>query len=285
MRILLTGVNGQVGWELQRTLSGLGKVVGVDRARLDLSNPHSICQLIREIKPDVIINPAAYTAVDRAESEPGLAQAINGVAPGVLAEESKDLGALLIHYSTDYVFDGEKAAPYIESDPTSPLNVYGQTKLAGESAITQTGCHHLIFRTSWVYGLRGSNFLRTMLRLATERDELRIVADQIGAPTWSRMIAETTALALARYQGQQGVYHLVAAGETSWYGFAQEIFTQALENSLIKKSPALHRIASADFSSPARRPANSRLNCQRLATDFGLSPPHWQDQLALCLSS
>jgi dTDP-4-dehydrorhamnose reductase len=284
-RILLTGIGGQVGWELARTLQPLGEVVALDRAGFDLADPDRMRAVLRELRPALIVNPAAHTAVDKAESEVALATAINATAPGILAEEAKRLGALLVHYSTDYVFDGSKPMPYVETDPTCPINIYGQTKLAGEEAIRASGCRHLILRTSWVYGMRGANFLRTMLRLAKERDELRVVADQFGAPTWSRMIAETTALMLARHRDQEGIYHFVAGGETSWHGFAEAIVAQGHALGLLEKMPSVHRITSADFPTPARRPANSRLDCGRLKNDFGLSQPDWRIQLGLCLAA
>lgn len=282
-RILLTGIHGQVGHELQRALQPLGEVVALDRATLDLAQPDRIRAVVRTVGPDVIVNPAAYTAVDQAESEPELAMAINGAAPGILAEEAQRLDALLVQYSTDYVFDGDKPSPYGEDAPVGPINVYGRSKLAGERAIEAAGCRHLTFRTCWVYGLRGRNFLRTMLRLAAERDELAVVADQFGAPTWSRMIAEATALALARHAGQQGVYHLAAAGTTSWHGFAAAIVARAHRAGLLAKAPPVRRLASADYPMPARRPANSRLDCARLEQDFGLRLPDWETQLQLCL--
>ncbi|MDP1606038.1 MAG: dTDP-4-dehydrorhamnose reductase [Rhodocyclaceae bacterium] len=284
-RILLTGINGQVGWELQRSLQPLGEVFAFDRGGFDLANPDGMRAVLHEIKPDIIVNPAAYTAVDKAENETARATAINATAPGILAEAAKQQDALLIHYSTDYVFDGKKSAAYGEDDPVCPINAYGRGKLAGEQAIQAADCRHLIFRCSWVYGLRGQNFLRTMLRLARERDELRIVADQIGAPTWCRMIAETTALAIARYAGQQGIYHLAAAGATSWHGFAAAIIADAAERGLLQRTPAVRRITSADFPTPARRPANSRLNCDRLQKDFTLQQPDWASELQLCLDS
>lgn len=284
-RILLTGIGGQVGWELARSLQPLGEVVALDRAGFDLAAPDRMRGVLRELRPALIVNPAAHTAVDKAESEVALATAINATAPGILAEEAKRLDALLVHYSTDYVFDGGKPTPYVEADPTCPINTYGQTKLAGEEAIRASGCRHLILRTSWVYGMRGANFLRTMLRLAQERDELRVVADQIGAPTWSRMIAETTALMLARHRDQAGIYHFVAGGEISWHGFAEAIVAQGHALGLLEKMPSVHRITSADFPTPARRPANSRLDCGRLREDFGLSQPDWRTQLELCLAA
>ncbi len=283
-RILLTGINGQVGWELQRSLQPLGEVIALDRSQLDLVQPEQIRTVLQSLKPAIIVNPAAYTAVDKAESEPELAKAINGTAPAFLAEEAKRLDALLVHYSTDYIFDGEKTTPYDENDVPHPIGSYGRTKLAGEQAITASGCRHLIFRTCWVYGRRGHNFMRTMLRLAAERDELRVVDDQFGAPTWSRMIAETTALALARHTGQQGIYHLAAAGECSWHGFAEAIIHDANTLGILTKCPPVRRITSADFPTPTRRPASSRLDCARLAQDFDLRLPTWQSQLTSCLA-
>jgi dTDP-4-dehydrorhamnose reductase len=284
-RILLTGINGQVGWELQRTLQPLGEVIAVDRQGLDLANPDRLRTLVRAVKPALIVNPAAYTAVDKAETEADLATAINATAPGIFAEEAKRLDALLVHYSTDYVFDGAQATPYAEDAPTAPLGVYGRSKLAGEQAVQAAGCRHLIFRTCWVYGLRGHNFLRTMLRLAGERDELRVVADQHGAPTWSRQIAEATALALARHAGQQGIYHLAAAGATTWHGFAAALLAAAHARGLTPRLPTVHAITTADYPTPARRPAHSLLAGARLRADFGLALPDWDTQLQLCLAS
>lgn len=283
-KILLTGKNGQVGWELQRTLACLGEVVTVGRRMLDLTNPASIRAVIRDVKPQLIVNPAAYTAVDKAESEPELAQAVNGIAPGILAEEAQRLGAALIHYSTDYVFDGSKYAPYVEEDAPHPLNVYGQTKLAGEEAVRAVGGAHLILRTSWVYGARGKNFLLTIRRLAQERPELKIVADQIGAPTWSRFIAEATAQILAQRLGRwnelSGTYHLAAAGETSWHGFAQAILGRPL---LTLPTTRLLPISTEEYPLPAARPKNSRLSCDKLQREFGLTMPDWRVGLELCL--
>ncbi|MCX7897925.1 MAG: dTDP-4-dehydrorhamnose reductase [Rhodocyclaceae bacterium] len=283
MKILLTGANGQVGWELVRTLACLGEVVAFDRQGLDLAQPDGIRNTLRTIRPQVIVNAAAYTAVDAAEREKSLAFAINGDAPGILAEEARRLDALLIHYSTDYVFDGKKSAPYREEDPTHPLSVYGQSKQAGEAAIAASGCRHLIFRVSWVYGRRGRNFFLTILRLAREKEELKVVADQIGAPTWSRMIAEATALALARYHGQTGLYHLCASGETSWHGFAARIIERAHAQGLLGKLLPVRPITSAEYPAAAPRPANSRLDCTHLRQDFALTLPDWETQLALCL--
>lgn len=280
-RILLTGMNGQIGWELQRTLAPLGKVIGLDRDALDLGDASAIRAKIREIRPDIIVNAAAYTAVDQAESDVSIAMLINGQAPGVMAEEAKQLDALLVHYSTDYVFDGRKDGPYTEKDQPSPINAYGRSKLAGERAIQSAGCRHLIFRTSWVYGLRGKNFLRTILRLAEEKEELRIVGDQFGAPTWSRMIAEATALALARRTRPEGLFHLASTGAVSWHGFTQAILE--LTRHLRRSEPVLAAIPTCDYPLPAARPHNSRLACGHLADQFAIELPDWRDALNLCL--
>ncbi len=283
MKMLVTGKNGQVGWELQRALASLGEVVAVDRSILDLTSPDSIRAVIREVKPNLIVNPAAYTAVDKAESEPDIAQAVNGVAPGVMAEEAKRLGAALIHYSTDYVFDGSKVGPYVEDDPTCPINVYGKTKLAGEDAIRAVGLPHLILRTSWVYGVRGKNFLLTILRLAKEREELKIVGDQIGAPTWSRLIAETTAQIVAQrlavLQELNGTYNFTAAGNTSWHGFASAI----VQGGGLEKQPRLLPIPTSEYPLPAPRPKNSVLSNDKLRKEFGVAMPDWQLCLALAM--
>jgi dTDP-4-dehydrorhamnose reductase len=291
MRILLTGKQGQVGWELCRTLAPLGQVSALGREQLDLADADSIRRAVRELRPQLIVNPAAYTAVDLAESDAETATAVNGAAPGILAEEAKRLGAGLIHYSTDYVFDGGQDGVYRETDATNPGNVYGRSKLAGEQAIQAVGAEHLILRTSWVYGLRGRNFLLTMLRLAREREELRVVADQIGAPTWSRMIAEATALAAARWYmgsrpqaGLSGVYHLTAGGSTSWHGFVEAIVRLAGEQETLAVQ-RITPIATADYPTPARRPANSRLDGGKLEQAFGLRLPDWQDSLAACLDA
>ncbi|AQQ41690.1 MULTISPECIES: dTDP-4-dehydrorhamnose reductase [Burkholderia] len=289
-RILVTGVNGQVGFELARTLQGLGTVVALDRGALDLSNPDRIRSVVREIRPTLIVNPAAYTAVDKAEQERDLAMAINGVAPGVLAEEAGKLGAPLIHYSTDYVFDGTKNGEYVETDPTCPQNVYGESKLAGEAAIAASGAAHLIFRTSWVYGARGRNFLLTMLRLGRDRDELKVVSDQIGAPTWSNTIATLTAHAVAQSRGaadpaewwakRAGVYHLNAAGSTSWHGFASAIFELVGQ----PNTPRVLPIPASDYPTPAKRPTNSRMSNDKLYEVFGVAAPDWREALRLCLA-
>ncbi|MDA1116576.1 MAG: dTDP-4-dehydrorhamnose reductase [Proteobacteria bacterium] len=272
MRILLTGKDGQVGWELQKTLAALGEVTALGRAELDLRDAERIGEVVRAAKPEVIVNAAAYTAVDKAESERDLAFAVNAVAPGVLAAEAKRSGALLVHYSTDCVFDGSKNSPYVENDELNPLNIYGASKLAGERAIADSGCRHLILRTSWVYGPRGSNFLLTMLRLARERPELRVVDDQIGAPTSSLAIARATAQLLPR--GAGGLYHFCAAGEASWCGFARAILARA------GIATPVVAIRTEDYPTPARRPRNSCLDCSRLRKDFGLSLASWEEQLS-----
>jgi dTDP-4-dehydrorhamnose reductase len=285
VKILLTGGTGQVGWELRRTLAPLGEISTPRRESLDLANPDSIRSTVRAARPDVIVNPAAYTAVDKAESEPDLAHAANGEAVRILAECAKEVGAAVIHYSTDYVFDGSKSGAYVEDDPTAPPNVYGRTKLEGEQALRASGVPHLILRTSWIYGRRGHNFLRTMLRLMREKDQLRIVDDQIGSPTWSRMIAEATALILARglphLRDHPGVYHVTCAGRTSWFGFAEAI--QNLAFSSGEKCAHLAPIPSSEYPTPARRPANSMLDNGKLARTFGLRMPDWQSALRLCL--
>ena len=288
-KILLTGKTGQIGFELQRSLAAIGQVVSFDRAKLDLSSVDSIRAKVREVQPQIIVNAAAYTAVDKAESEPDLAMQVNGVAPGIMAREAKRFGALLVHYSTDYVFDGSKATAYVETDSTHPLGVYGETKLAGERAIEAVGGAHLILRTSWVYAARGHNFLRTILRLARERSELRIVNDQIGAPTWARTIAEITARILASNGGglyqlreKSSLYHLTAAGATSWYGFAEAILAEA-KGVLGKSVPRLIPIPTSEYPLPARRPANSRLDNAKLTSAFGLTPPPWDEMLKSCI--
>jgi dTDP-4-dehydrorhamnose reductase len=290
-RILLTGANGQVGWELRRTLASLGEVIALDSSSMNLADADAIRKKVGEIAPHIIVNPAAYTAVDKAESEPGLAHAVNATAPGMLAEAAGRTGALLVHYSTDYVFDGSGAAPWREDDACGPLNVYGTTKLAGECAIQAAGCRHLIFRTSWVYGSRGSNFLLTMRRLLRERPELKIVADQVGAPTWCRDLAEATAQVLSQIVSPAsgldrgvpwGVYHMTNAGETSWHGFAAAI--QALDEFDETCVPAhLLPIPSSDYPTPAKRPRNSRLSNDKLEQTFGLRLQDWRAALALCL--
>jgi dTDP-4-dehydrorhamnose reductase len=272
LRILLTGANGQVGWELKRTLAPLGDLTALGRAELDLTQPERILEVVRAAKPEIIVNAAAYTAVDKAESERDAAFAVNAAAPGTLAEEAKRTGALLVHYSTDYVFDGAKSSPYVENDAPNPLNVYGASKLAGERAIGKSGCRHLILRTSWVYGPRGSNFFLTMLRLARERPELRVVDDQVGVPTSSLAIARATAQLLPL--DARGLYHVSAAGETSWCGFARAILARA------GIATPVVPIGTGDYPTPARRPRNSRLDCSRLRADFGLTLAPWEEQLS-----
>ena len=287
MKILLAGGNGQVGWELRRALAPLGEVIAPRRDELDLVEADQVRQRVRAIAPQAIVNAAAYTAVDRAESEAELARAINAIAPGVLAEEAKRLDAVLVHYSTDYVFDGTKADPYVESDPPNPLSVYGRTKLEGERAIGASGCRHLTLRTSWVYGARGSNFLLTMLRLAHERRQLKIVDDQIGAPTWCREIANATAALLSvdlAAVGSDGLYHLTASGATSWFGFAEAIFASPAMARLGITPPELEAIPTSGYPTPARRPANSRLACGRLERRAGIRLGPWDTALGRCLA-
>lgn len=286
-KILLTGIQGQVGQSLQQPLSGLGEVVGLDRQQLDLADRDDIRRVIREVRPDLIVHPAAYTAVDRAEAETDLAFAINAVAPGIIAEEASRIGAMLVHYSTDYVYDGRKDAPYVESDPTNPLSVYGKSKLMGEDAIRAVGLPHLILRTSWVYGPYGKNFMKTIIRLATERDALRVVADQFGAPTSSLSIAEATAAVILRWQaGLSGTYHLTNGGCTSWHGFAQAILASYEALRADKGWPVLRvkpddvvAITTADYPTPAARPANSCLDGSKLRQTFGVDLPEWKAAL------
>ena len=301
-RILLTGKNGQVGFELQQRLARLGRVTAPDRAELDLADPDSIRRTLREIKPKLIVNAAAYTAVDQAESEPDSAFAINGLAAGILAEEAKHLGAVLIHYSTDYVFDGSKAGPYTEDDPPRPLSAYGRSKFAGERAIQAVDGPHLILRASWIYGARGKNFLLTILRLAKERDELSIVDDQVGAPTWSRAIALATGSMLqhlgyghAAFRDacaeKRGIYHLTASGQTSWHGFAAAILANAASAEFagstfaLARVPALKAITTEQYPTPAQRPRNSVLSNAKVQHVFGLAMPGWESSLADCMRS
>lgn len=288
-KILLTGVNGQVGHALKHALlanKAFSDVfVALDRSQLDLSRADEIRRVVQAVQPDLIINPAAYTAVDKAETEPELAYAINATAPQILAEEAAKVGAKLIHFSTDYVYNGKKTSPYLEDDVTEPLSVYGKSKLAGEDAIRAVGLSHLIFRTSWVYGAYGKNFLKTILRLAGEREELRIVADQFGAPTSSHSIAEATLSVLARWDGEvTGAYHLVNTGQTSWHGFTSAIVEeysrlQAGKEWPLLKVKAIQAITTKDFPTPAARPANSCLNTSKLMQDFSVQLPDWRDAL------
>ena len=286
LKILISGKTGQVALELQKHLSGLGELIVLGRNDLDLSKPEQIRAQVRAHRPDLIINAAAHTAVDLAESEPELAFAINGVAPGVFAEEAAALGIPLIHYSTDYVFDGNKPAPYTEDDTPNPLGVYGKSKLAGERAIAATGAEHLILRTSWVYSTHGKNFLLTMQRLLPQKSELRVVADQIGAPTWAGTIARSTRALIERWQAGQagawGVYHLTAAGETSWFGFTQAIAEHLTAQG--KTCATLEPIPASAYPTPAARPQNSRLDCSRLAREWQVSQPDWRAALDECVT-
>jgi dTDP-4-dehydrorhamnose reductase len=286
MRILLLGKNGQVGWELQRSLAIAGEVVACDfdspgDLRADFSDPESLGPLIRRFRPAAIVNAAAHTAVDKAESEPGLAEAINATGPAVLAREAAAINAALIHYSTDYVFDGSGELPRTEEAPPGPLSVYGRTKLAGEEAVRRSGCHHVILRTSWVYAARGHNFIRTMLRLAAERDELRVIDDQFGAPTGADLLADVTAVVLRRLLADpavSGTYHCVAAGETTWHGFAGFVIDWAREHGrTVKVAPErILPVPTTEYPTPATRPRNSRLDTGRLRHTFGLTLPPWQ---------
>ena len=289
MKILLFGKNGQVGWELQRSLAPLGEVIaldfdsaGADGQGLcgDFTDRAGLAGTVRKVRPDVIVNAAAYTAVDKAESEPELAQRINALSPGVLADEARELGAWLVHFSTDYVFDGSGTTPWVETDTPAPLNVYGKTKLAGEKAVMRCD-RHLIFRTSWVYAARGANFAKTMLRLAGEREQLKVIADQIGAPTGAELLADVTAHALRAALAEPdlaGLYHLTASGETSWHGYAQLVIEQARRaGQAIRVAPqAIEAIPTRDYPTPAQRPLNSRLDTRKLQETFGLSLPDWK---------
>ena len=292
MRMLLLGANGQVGHELRRALAPLGEVVCTARGgRLeggacevaDFDKPDTLAGLVYRIAPDVVVNAAAYTAVDRAESERDAAFRANAQAPAALAAACAQRDVLLVHYSTDYVFDGTGTRPYREDDPVAPLGVYGESKLAGERAILASGARHMIFRTAWVYADRGSNFMLTMLRLARERDELRVVADQFGTPTPAALIADTTAAILDRPFTASGLWHLTAGDGTSWHGFAEAIVERAHALGRIERQPRILPIATADYPTPARRPAYSRLDCSRLERDWGISLPGWQTALAAVL--
>ena len=283
MKILLIGKNGQVGWELRRTLAPLAEVVAVDYPEINLADTRALRQFVAGTRPTVVVNAAAYTAVDKAETETELCRQINAVAPGVLAEEAKKIGALMVHYSTDYVFDGAKTSPYVETDAPNPLGAYGRSKWEGDRAVQASGADHLIFRLCWVYGARGQNFMLTMQRLARERETLRVVGDQFGCPTWSRLIAETTALALkqvlagANRSAYNSEYHLAASGQTNWHGFASRIIEWMPEAE--RKCRAMEKIATAEYPTPARRPANSVLDCGKLRKTFGLRLPDWEASL------
>lgn len=298
--ILLTGASGQVGWELRRALAPLGRVATPSSRELNLADPDAIRRVLRDVRPHLIVNPAAYTAVDKAETEIDLAMAINGTAPGIIAEEAKRMHAALVHYSTDYVFDGTKPGPYRETDPTNPVSSYGRSKLAGEEAIRAVGLPHLILRTSWVYGARGKNFMRTILRLAAERDALNVVSDQIGAPTWSRMIAETTVLTIARWcpmstnqaplTDLSGIYHLTNAGQVSWHGVACAILEEYEAVREYRNWPrlaltpqAIQPITTAEYPTAAQRPANSVLDNTRLTKAFGVELPDWRECLQMTI--
>lgn len=295
MKILLLGGNGQLGTELRRSLPALGKVVVATRNGLltdgsacevaDLDDPHSLPALIDRVAPDLVVNAAAHTAVDRAETEPDAAMRANALAPAAIAAACASRDALLVHYSTDYVFDGTSARPYREDDPTAPLGVYGASKLAGEMAVRDSGARHMIFRTSWVYAAHGRNFLLTMLRLAAERDELRVVADQVGSPTSAAHIADTTAAILAQGARQSGLWHLTCTGQTSWYGFADAIMAGAVERGLLDRAPRVLPIPTSDYPTPAARPAFSVLDNSRLHSDFGLPGLDWRDALAQVLDT
>jgi dTDP-4-dehydrorhamnose reductase len=290
--ILVTGSNGQVGFELRRSLAPLGRVVALDRTGCDLSNPGTIRRVVCDVRPDVIVNPAAYTAVDKAESEQALAFGINGVAPSILAKEALALGSLLVHYSTDYVFAGTGRKPYVETDEVGPLSVYGKSKLAGEQAIAQSGARAIILRTCWVAGAHGGNFAKTILKLGRERDSLRVIADQFGAPTMASLIADVTARIVDRYwlHGDRetfanGIYHLAAAGETSWHGYATEVLRYAAAKGVaLKVDPAaIEPIPATAYPLPAPRPANSRLDTSKLRETFDIHLPEWQQGLHFLL--
>lgn len=285
MKILLLGKNGQLGWELQRSLAPLGELIALDRHSTDycgdLSQLDALAQTVRSIKPDVIVNAAAYTAVDKAQSEPDMAGLINAQAPGVLAREAQRLDAWLVHYSTDYVFDGSGSTPWTETDAVRPLNVYGQTKSQGEAAVQESGCRHLTFRTGWVYAARGGNFAKTMLRLGRQRDALTVIDDQFGAPTGADLLADVTANALRTVRHKPdlaGLYHLVAAGEVSWHGYACFVLQRAREHGvkLSVAQDAIQAVPTSAFPTPAERPKNSRLHTHKLLSAFDLTLPHWQ---------
>ena len=291
MKILLTGKTGQIGEELNNIVGDLGNLITVDKEQLDLSKPNSIEPVILDIKPDIIINPAAYTAVDKAEKEPDLAMTVNAIAPGLLAKAARKVGAGLIHYSTDYVFDGCSEIPYKEEDPPNPLNVYGKTKLAGEKALAEAGVPFLIIRTGWVYSLHGKNFLRTIKKLAEEKDIIQVIDDQIGAPTWARSVALKTHQILKQCLNKKwletkdpslsGIFHLTCQGKTSWHGFARKVLNISNASQNIK----LIAIPTSDYPTPATRPSNSLLNNEKIQKVFGLDMPHWEDALKDCMDS
>ena len=286
MKILLLGKNGQVGWELQRALAPLGELIALDfdsagPLKADFSQPESLAATVRAISPQIIVNAAAHTAVDKAESEPDFARTLNATSPGVLAREAAALGAWMLHYSTDYVFDGSGSTPWVEDSPTGPLSVYGQTKLEGEDAIRASGCRHLILRTSWVYAARGGNFAKTMLKLAKERDKLTVIDDQIGAPTGADLLADLSAHMLRSAQQRPevvGTYHAVAQGATSWHGYARHVieFARAAGQPIKVEPDAIAPVPTSAFPTPAKRPGNSRMNTEKLRSAFGLTLPAWQ---------
>lgn len=293
MNILLLGKSGQVGWELQRSLAVLGRVTALDHDSTehcgDFANPEGVRETVRALRPDVIVNAAAHTAVDKAESEPEIARLLNATTPGVLAEEAARLGAWLVHYSTDYVFDGSGTRPWVETDAPAPLSVYGATKLEGEQRIQQTGCRHLILRTSWVYAARGGNFAKTMLRLGSERERLTVIDDQWGAPTGADLLADVTAHAVRHLQsrpGDGGLYHCVASGETNWHSYAKYVLEHArqAQPAIELKATEVVPVPTSAFPTPARRPHNSRLDTTRLQTTFGLVLPPWQQGVARMLT-
>ncbi|MFN9571730.1 MAG: dTDP-4-dehydrorhamnose reductase [Betaproteobacteria bacterium] len=289
-RLLVTGMNGQVGWELQRSLQCLGDVIAVDRAQFDLAQPDTLTARLEELAPDVVVNAAAYTAVDKAESEEELATRVNGESPGVMAAWAARRGALMLHYSTDYVFDGAGTVPWLPTDTPAPLSAYGRSKLAGETAVIAATGDYLILRTSWVFASRCRNFMLTMLRLAEEREELRVVDDQWGAPTSARLIADVTAQAIARAISERRagafrseVAHLAASGATTWHAFATAILDAAKQAGRPVKTKSLVAIPSSAYPTPARRPSNSRLDCRGLERRFGLALPGWERGLRLCI--
>lgn len=293
MKLLLLGKGGQVGWELQRSLAPLGELVALDfdstELHADFSQPELLADTVRQVRPDVIVNAAAHTAVDKAESEPEFARTLNATSPGIVAQAAREIGALMVHYSTDYVFDGSGSTPRTEDDPTGPLSVYGRTKLEGEQLVAQNCPLHLIFRTSWVYAARGGNFAKTMLRLAKERDRLTVIDDQFGAPTGAELLADVTAHAIRatlNEPGKAGLYHLVAGGETSWHGYARFVIEHARAAGVDVKvaADAIAPVPTTDFPTPAQRPHNSRLNTAKLQSTFGLVLPPWQTGVARMLN-
>ena len=292
MKLLLLGKGGQVGWELQRSLAPLGELTALDfdstDFHADFSHPDRLAETVLKVRPDVVVNAAAHTAVDKAESEPDFARKLNATSPGVVAEAAQQIGALMVHYSTDYVFDGSGSTPWEEGDATGPLSVYGRTKLEGEQLVAQHCARHLIFRTSWVYAARGGNFAKTMLRLAKERERLTVIDDQFGAPTGAELLADVTAHAIRATladPAKTGLYHVVAGGETSWHGYARYVLEQAVQAGVaLKASPdTVDAVPTSAFPTPAVRPGNSRLNTRKLQATFGLTLPHWQTGVARML--